>query len=119
MRFDDGETQDLTAYNEYHFSASGNNPFIGTAHLDIEVSTKQKQSNVQDAGNEKMGSIVVYNAKLFSLSGSSKGLITLTSGNSVNLTVEYDKTNNICRFHQKAGDEVAYSDIKSIHITSS
>lgn len=86
--FDDGLTQDLDAFTRFQFSAKGANPFLGTGHLDIEVTVPEDQSTVKDTKNQNMGSIVIYNPSLIGLGAKSTCVVTLNDDTTQIFTVD-------------------------------
>ena len=115
-RFDDGETQDLDAYTEFEIHAKGANPYLGSSSLDIDVKMTQDKSTDRESVNQNMGSVIIYNAGLFSLGPKSKAVLTLINGSTVELTVAYLKDFNIARFDTNKDQGVPLREIKNIHI---
>jgi len=118
VRYDDGETMDLTKYSEFSFSALGASPFIGTSYVDITVTTVVDNSPDKTSKNQKLGSVVVYNTQLFGFGTGSKIKIDRKSGGSVEGDGIFDGKNYILRFNLKDGTEVDVRDIKNIHVSS-
>lgn len=117
MRFDDGETLDLSKYTEFQMSASGYSSAIFTNYIDIAFSVAQDSSGVTQ-GNMSLGSIVIYNAGNYYLKNSSKATLTTVDGQTVTLTAKCDTTTNICRFSGPDGSDLAFRNLKSAHISS-
>jgi len=117
-RYDDGETQDLTAYTEFQINAKGANPFLGTGYLDIDITTPVDKSTTAPSINQNIGSIVIYNSGLFSLGKSSKATIVFNNGDSTQVIAEYHKDQNLARFIMKTETGISMREIKSIKITA-
>ena len=121
VRFDDGKTQDLTQYSEFSFEAQGAVPLIGTNSINITANVTKDNSTLTDSNNQKLGSILIYNANKFSLSKNSKCSIALKSSQTIQadpICYFTNKKSSICRFLIKDGLEPDLRDIENIYITS-
>jgi len=117
-RWDDGETLDLQSYTQVEFNSSGFAPtIVGKSYLDISVNVVKNDHAGKVTNSQNIGSVVVYNSKALSLSANSKATLTSDAGTS-EATVEYDSTNQICKFTFKEEGGIPLLQVKSIHIDS-
>lgn len=116
-RFDDGETLNLNQYSQFEFEAKGATPFLGTYYIDITVTVPKDDSTIKDTNNQKLGSIIIYNASQFKLSTASICQIKLKNGQLLDVESFFYKDQNICRFIVKDGIEPNMREIDTIHIT--
>lgn len=118
LRYDDGMTQDLNKYTEVKISATGYTSLIFTNYIDLTFSVFKDDSTVKDTMNQKLGSVVVYSAKSYSLGANSACQITTMTGSFIDCTPVYYKTSNIVKYMVKDGLEPDLRNVKSIHISS-
>ena len=119
IRYDDGKTQDLTKYTEFYFSATGFSPFLpGISYINVDITAVKDDSLDKISNNQKLGSVVVYDATQFRLGNSAKLLLSSSTNQTIEVINTYDSKNKIARFIMKEGTEVNLRDIKHIYITS-
>ena len=133
VRFDDGLSKDLSLYTEYSFTADITSE-DETEKLNIVVtSTKDEFKQPEGSKNQKLGSILIYEAKSLNYTDESKCSITFSDDkedkenkeDKVDKVVEAkpfcyfigDDQSSICRFMVKDNDEPDLKDIKSITLT--
>jgi alpha-glucosidase (family GH31 glycosyl hydrolase) len=97
-RYDGGDTMNMDAYTEFTFNATGANPFLGKAYLDIDIQAQKDDSIIKNDWNQRLRSVVIYNAKVLSLGKNSKIEIKTRSGTVYKMLTVYESNNNICRF---------------------
>ena len=118
VRFDDGESPDLSLYDEIKFSAQAEIPWVGKNKLEIifDVTHQSRISEISNA--HKLGEILIYNAKRLKFVFKSKGEITDRSGNVYPLTVTYDESMDQSRIKYISENPLDYTDIAKINLQS-
>ena len=119
IRYDDGKTQDLTKYTEFYVNATGFSHFLpGINYIDVDVTAVKDESLETTSNDQKLGSVIVYDATQFKLENFAKLQLTSTTNKTIKVMNTYDSKNKIARFIMKKGTEVNLRDIKHIYITS-
>ena len=122
MRFDDGQTKNLNLYTEYSFKANCTAFTKKTGKFNITVNaTKEEFKQPEGFKNQKLGSILIYNAKSFNYTDKSKCSIIVSDDKIVEARpfcyFTGDNQSSICRFMVKDDQEPDLKDIKRITLT--
>ena len=79
VRFDNGETKNLSLYTEFSFEAKGVISLNETSSINVTVNVTKYNSTLTDINNQKFGSILIYIVKKLNISKDSKFSIDLSN----------------------------------------
>ena len=116
VRFDDGETTNITLYDEIIFTAESIGGGITKRNMVVDVNITHSMSPNNATQTEKLGDLYIYDSESLGYEEKTTGEIELNNGESITLTSDYDVVRKVNRLSHTIVRDVHFADIKQIRI---
>ena len=116
VRFDGGETTDLSLYTEIVFETIAKDPFFGYPSMQITFNVTRNSSPGVMTNSQKLGDILIYNANKLSFVGRSTAEITTRDFKTHKATAVWNEEINLTRLSHDGAEDLYLTDILAIQI---
>ena len=116
VRFDGGETTDLTQYTEILFKTTAKDPLFGYPSMEITFNVTRQTSPGVLTNSQKLGDILIYNANKLSFVGRTTAEITTKDFKTYKATAVWNEKINLTRISHDVAADLYLTDILAIHI---